>query len=398
MATASRHLCRTLLRTLSQPTARRPCQSIPRQRIQPPPFRQLSSIPVRRAEVKGETAEADSKAEAETERDDGISADFNENELQTPAQPYTVADLDADERAHYETLSKDDQNQYMAVQNHVKAIMESEEVQTIAEDQARVAARQIERTGINPNFLEERNLQALKDGYWQEDEDDEFGVVPDDDDEFSEDLITSVAESQLEVHREVREYTRIAAWELPGLLQFTKPFDLPDMKKSPLRFRYTTYMGETHPAQKKVVLEFTTKEVAAAAGLSEAQRIKLVKLIGVRYNPDKDLAKMSCEQFENQAQNKRYLGDLVQKLVTQAKDKTDMFEDVPLDFRHHKPKKIVPFPEAWKVGSEQAVKRLAEGRGSIGLLEEGQRPVNGREMVEEYVRSKSIQPAFGAGF
>lgn len=157
-------------------------------------------------------------------------------------------------------------------------------------------------------------------------------------------------------------------------------------------------MGETHPAQKKVVLEFTTKEVAAAAGLSEAQRIKLVKLIGVRYNPDKDLAKMSCEQFENQAQNKRYLGDLVQKLVTQAKDKTDMFEDVPLDFRHHKPKKIVPFPEAWKVGSEQAVKRLAEGRGSIGLLEEGQRPVNGREMVEEYVRSKSIQPAFGAGF
>jgi len=167
------------------------------------------------------------------------------------------------------------------------------------------------------------------------------------------------------------------------------------MNKSPLRFRYTTYMGESHPAQKKVVLEFTTKEIAAASGLSEQQRIKLVKLIGVRYNPDKDLVRMSCEQFENQAQNKRYLGDLVQKLVTEAQDKTDMFEDVPLDFRHHKPKVVHQFPESWKLTEENAVKRLVEERDSVGLLEEGGRPVDGREMVEVYVRSKIVQPVFG---
>lgn len=213
MATASRHLCRSLLRTLNQPTAKRRCQSIRRQRIQPSPFRQISSTAFRRAETTTEVTTEATQEDAEPE------PEFNRKELEKPAQPYTVADLDPNERAHYETLSKQDQTQYMAVQNHVKAVMESDEIQNMSEDQARIVAREIDRSGINPNFLEERNLQALKDGYWQEDEDDEFGVVPDDDDEFSEDLITSVAESELEVHREIREYTRIAAWELPGLLR-----------------------------------------------------------------------------------------------------------------------------------------------------------------------------------
>ena len=162
------------------------------------------------------------RADTKTE-DVNTGPAFTNKELQTPAQPYTVADLDPNERAHYETLSKQDQTQYLAVQNHVKAIMESDEVAAMSEDQARTAAREIDRSGISPNFLEERNLQALKDGYWQEDEDDEFGIVPDDDDEFSEDLITSVAESELEVHREIRDYTRIAAWELPGLLRRSTP-------------------------------------------------------------------------------------------------------------------------------------------------------------------------------
>ena len=251
MATASRHLCRSLLRTLNQPTAKRQCQSIRQRHIQPSRFRQISSTPFRRADTESETGTTstastssettpptDAAIETETateslttaptstetnasaeDEDTSNEPGFSDKELQTPDQPYTVADLDPYERAHYETLSKPDQTNYMAVQNHVKAVMESDEIQNMSEDEARVAAREIDRSGINPNFLEERNLQALKDGYWQEDEDDEFGIVPDDDDEFSEDLITSVAESELEVQREVREYTRIAAWDLPGLLR-----------------------------------------------------------------------------------------------------------------------------------------------------------------------------------
>lgn len=74
-------------------------------------------------------------------------------------------------------------------------------------------------------------------------------------------------------------------------------------------------MGENHPAQSKVVVEFSPKDL----GLNPAQQTKLKKLLGARWNPETNIAKMSCEQFDHQAQNKRYLGDLVNKLVTEAK-------------------------------------------------------------------------------
>ena len=125
--------------------------------------------------------------------------------------------------------------------------------------------------------------------------------------------------------------------------ELAKPFT-PPAQDQPLRFRYTTYMGETHPAAKKIVLEFCTADLP----LTPAQRTKLIKLVGVRYNPQTDVVKMSSEMFETQAQNKRYLGDLVDTLIAEAKDKTETFEDVPLDFRHHKYKQKLEFPEAWK--------------------------------------------------
>ena len=74
-------------------------------------------------------------------------------------------------------------------------------------------------------------------------------------------------------------------------------------------------MGEKHPSESKVVMEFTTKDL----GLEPVSRRKLIKLAGVRYNPEKDLVHMSCEMFETQAQNKRYLSDLLDKLLVEAK-------------------------------------------------------------------------------
>jgi small subunit ribosomal protein S35 len=75
-------------------------------------------------------------------------------------------------------------------------------------------------------------------------------------------------------------------------------------------------MGEQHPAEKKVVLEFATADMP---NLEPLQREKLKKLAGVRYNPETDIIKMSCEMYETQAQNKRYLGDLVDSLLREAR-------------------------------------------------------------------------------
>lgn len=125
-------------------------------------------------------------------------------------------DLDAEERADYETMSKKDQARYLAVQNHIKAVMESGEMADVTEDMATRVAFQINREGTNPEFREERDVLSMRDEFWYED-DDEFTQVPDADDEIDDSYITSIAESELEVHREIREYQRIAAWDLPLL-------------------------------------------------------------------------------------------------------------------------------------------------------------------------------------
>lgn len=54
-------------------------------------------------------------------------------------------------------------------------------------------------------------------GFWGDEEDDEFALVEDADEEFNDDDITSMAHAELEVHREIREYARIAAWDMPFL-------------------------------------------------------------------------------------------------------------------------------------------------------------------------------------
>lgn len=227
-------------------------------------------------------------------------------------------------------------------------------------------------------------------------EEDAENIGPDP--EYEGDDVTSLGHGELEQHREMREYARLAVWEMP--LLFEKYVEArkkqggfePPPREHVLRFRYTTYMGEQHPAAKKIVVEWTTRDVAREAGLTEPQRVKLVKLVGVRYNPETDLVKMSSERFETAAQNKRYLGDLVEKLIGEAKEGEDMFEDVPLDFRHHKPKRFLEFPEAWKLNGERRQRLLEERKQREELegskVKMGARLIEGREVVREALRAQ----------
>ncbi len=83
-----------------------------------------------------------------------------------------------------------------------------------------------------------------------------------------------------------------------------------------MRFRYTTYMGEKHPAERKVIVEFSPADMP---NLEEIQREKLKKLCGPRYNPETDIVKMSCDMFDTQVQNKRYLGDTIDSLLKESR-------------------------------------------------------------------------------
>lgn len=222
--------------------------------------------------------------------------------------------------------------------------------------------------------------------FWHDDEEDtDLHTDERNEDEFDEDDIMSMAHGKLEEFREHREYARIAAWEMPLLSKLARPFE-PPTAQEPLRFRYTTYMGEFHPAEKKVVVEFSPKDLP----LTEAQQLKLKKLLGPRFNPETEVAKMSCEQFEHQAQNKRYLGDLVDSLIKNAKDPTDMFEDIPLDVRHHKFKVKPKFPREWRMTEERRKFLEAERQKSL-LLDQSKEEVgaliNGKERIEQFFSS-----------
>ncbi|KZM28481.1 37S ribosomal protein S24, mitochondrial [Ascochyta rabiei] len=205
----------------------------------------------------------------------------------------------------------------------------------------------------------EDELYRIKSGFWAEGEE---SMGPDED--YYGDDITSHGHGELQKHRELREYARLIAWELPLLSQLARPFE-PPTASTPFRFRYTSYLGESHPAANKVVVEFSPSDL----GLAPTQRDKLIKLSGPRYNPSSDLIKMSTEQFDTQTQNKRFLGETIQSLIAEAKDSTDTFQDVPFDFRHHRPKLRHAFPPAWALTPERKA-YLAQRRADQARLQD----------------------------
>lgn len=177
------------------------------------------------------------------------------------------------------------------------------------------------------------------------------------------------------------------------MLELAKPFTLPP-DTHVLRFRYTTYMGEQHPAEPKVVVELCSKDLTPTY-LNEDQRQTFLKLVGPRYNPELDLVKMSCEKFGTRAQNKRYLGDLVKTLIKEAKE-GDSFADIPLDLRHYKPKRKLQFPESWNLTDqrkEELRARRAE-RVSRGQERWGGHQINGNNVVLEAAKKlPALNPA-----
>lgn len=167
--------------------------------------------------------------------------------------------------------------------------------------------------------------------------------------------LPSQAHADLETHREIRGLARKAAWEMPLLSSLSKPFT-PPTQATPLRWRYTTYMGEQHPASRKVVVEFAPKDLP---DLDDKQRLKLAKLAGVRWNPTTETVKMSCESFETQAQNKRFLGETIAKLLKEVKEGEDAFDDLPLDLRHATNKRMQR--------KQKALRRARLGRPETGF-------------------------------
>ena len=142
-------------------------------------------------------------------------------------------------------------------------------------------------------------------------------------------------------------------------------------------------------------MEVSTKDLAPKY-LTAEQLQTLLKLVGPRYNPNTEIIRMSCEKFTTQAQNKRYLGDLINTLIKEAKE-GDSFSDVPLDLRHKKPVRKLRFPESWNLTEERKKQLQAHRAERLRLEQERQAMVDGKMVIAEAVKTlPSLNPALQA--
>ncbi|SPJ75147.1 uncharacterized protein FTOL_04878 [Fusarium torulosum] len=238
-----------------------------------------------------------------------------------------------------------------------------------------------DRSTLEDIQRDDKGEKPNKQSFWFDEEDPETNT--EELEEFDEDDITSMAHGKLDEIRDMRQYARLAVWELPLLSKYAKPFE-PPAENQVLRWRYTSYMGEFHPAEKKVVVQFAPDDLK----LTAVQTEKLKKLAGPRYNPETEIIKMSSDSFEHQAQNKRYLSNLVDDLITAAKDPKDTFADIPLDTRHHKVQPKPQFPKEWRMSPERR-QELDEHRQRMAIedvkMAEGGQLVDGVQAIDQYL-------------
>ncbi|KAJ5380049.1 uncharacterized protein N7496_002477 [Penicillium cataractarum] len=307
-----------------------------------------------------------------------------------PVPEYSPDLLTKEERSMYDMLSPEERAAFDAENQRIVADFNDLEKRAAAFAEIQKSVDQIDKQ----EDIRFEDVRSKIRGFWAEDDGDEMAQVEDGDEEIQDDEITSMAHAEMELHREMREYARIAAWDMPMLSKLAKPFTLPP-ETHILRFRYTTYMGEQHPAEPKVVVELASRDLTPKY-LTEAQRQTFLKLVGPRYNPQTDVVKMSAEQFGSRAQNKRYLADVVNTLIQEAK-KGDAFADIPLDLRHHKPKFRPQFPESWNMTKERRQQLAARRKERLTAQSSREAIVDGNQIVSEAVLAlPELNPALKA--
>lgn len=135
-------------------------------------------------------------------------------EEMSPMLEFSVDQLSKHERSLYDMMSPEDRE---AFNEQNRALVEEfNDPKRRAETFAQVEKimTQIEREA--PLQFEDPSRKPR--GFWSDEEgEDEFALVEDADDDFNDNEMTSMAHAELELHREIREYARIAAWDMPSL-------------------------------------------------------------------------------------------------------------------------------------------------------------------------------------
>lgn len=124
---------------------------------------------------------------------------------------FDIDSLSPEARNHYSYLSPEERTDYEKSSQSLDRLMTSPEVESKLKGVVGEAIHEVVTQVRTPKIQSSR----LKLGLFSMGEEDP--VVTGEDEEFEGDDITSLAHGDLEQHRELREYARIAAWEMPLL-------------------------------------------------------------------------------------------------------------------------------------------------------------------------------------
>ena len=82
-----------------------------------------------------------------------------------------------------------------------------------------------------------------------------------------------------------------------------------------IKVRYQHYQGEAHPADRKVVISFSTVDLPLS---TDAARHKFKLLAGPRWDSEKDEIKIACEMFPTDKMNEKWCSDTLDSMMLEA--------------------------------------------------------------------------------
>lgn len=165
--------------------------------------------------------------------------------------------------------------------------------------------------------------------------------------------------------RDLMEFNRKAAFELPQLAKYRKPYTPVNKSETPVTYKYTRFLGEQHPGERKVVVSLKLSDL----NLTEPAQHKFKLLAGSRYDHRTDEFLMSSDKFLEPAQNASFLSDVLSDLIKESNTNPEEFADIPLDKRHteakyakkqRKNRQPVQFPPEWNNPQKSTRVNLAD--------------------------------------
>lgn len=100
--------------------------------------------------------------------------------------------------------------------------------------------------------------------------------------------------------------------------------------ESELRFRTTSYgrfalPPYVSPGEHRVTVTLNLDAIPWDAQRGEAEKEILLQIVGPRYNPEKNVLKLSSEKFGSRIENKRYLVGMIEKIVSRSRELASEF-------------------------------------------------------------------------